>query len=134
MSERARSERGVAELECVIPILRVRNLADSLEHYVRVLGFKIDWEETDSMGSVSRDGRAIMLCQGSQGQPGTWVWIGVTDVVPLFEEYRAAGARLRLEPTNFPWAYEMQVEDPDGHVLRFGSEPLTDRPFGRFIG
>jgi hypothetical protein len=27
---------------------------------------------------------------------------------------------------NRPWAYEMQVEDPDGHVLRFGSEPLSE--------
>jgi len=26
-------------------------------------------------------------------------------------------------------AFEMQVEDPDGHVLRFGSEPKADRPF-----
>jgi hypothetical protein len=25
--------------------------------------------------------------------------------------------------------YEMHVEDPDGHVLRFGSEPMTDGPF-----
>ena len=23
-----------------------------------------------------------------------------------------------------PWAYEMKVTDPDGHVLRFGSEPM----------
>jgi hypothetical protein len=36
-----------------------------------------------------------------------------------------------LPPTNFPWALEMQVEDPDGNVLRIGSEPKTDRPFAR---
>lgn len=24
----------------------------------------------------------------------------------------------------------MQIEDPDGNVLRFGSEPKTDEPFG----
>jgi len=28
-----------------------------------------------------------------------------------------------MEPTNFPWAKEMHVEDPDGNVIRFGSEP-----------
>jgi hypothetical protein len=28
-----------------------------------------------------------------------------------------------LPPTNFPWALEMQVKDPDGNVLRIGSEP-----------
>jgi hypothetical protein len=40
-----------------------------------------------------------------------------------------SGARIRQEPENYSWAYEMQVEDPNGHVLRFGSEPLKDRPF-----
>ena len=35
-------------------------------------------------------------------------------------------ARFLHLPTNRPWAYEMQVVDPDGHVLRFGSEPRED--------
>jgi len=30
---------------------------------------------------------------------------------------------IRSEPANLPWALEMQVEDPDGNVLRFGSDP-----------
>jgi len=33
------------------------------------------------------------------------------------------GVSIRLEPTNYLWALEMHVEDPDGNVLRFGSEP-----------
>ncbi|HEU4753294.1 MAG TPA: VOC family protein, partial [Armatimonadota bacterium] len=83
-----------------------------------------DWGGSDAgMASVSQDGHALMLCEGEQGQPGTWVWIGVEDVEPLYAEYRARGARFRQEPTAYPWAYEMRVEDPDGHVLRFGSEP-----------
>jgi predicted enzyme related to lactoylglutathione lyase len=36
---------------------------------------------------------------------------------------KARGVKILLEPTNFPWALEFQVEDPDGNVLRFGSEP-----------
>ena len=113
--------------ECVIPILRVRSLAASIEHYVSVLGFTVDWQEPGAMGSVSRDRHAIMLCEGGQGNPGTWVWIGVEDVEPLHEEYRAKGAVIRLPPTDRPWAHEMQVEDPDGHVLRFGSDRKADR-------
>ena len=111
--------------ECIVPILRVENLRASLRYYVDVLGFKVDWggDEASEMASVSRDGHGIMLCQGGQGQPGTWVWIGVEDIEPLFGEYSRRGARVRLGPTNYPWAYEMQIEDPDGHVLRFGSEP-----------
>jgi hypothetical protein len=29
------------------------------------------------------------------------------------------------ETENFPWACEMRVGDPDGHVLRFGSDPKS---------
>ena len=38
-------------------------------------------------------------------------------------------AMIRTPPANRPWAYEMRVSDPDGHVLRFGSEPREDEPF-----
>lgn len=112
-------------VECIIPILRVTSVAASIRYYVDVLGFSVDWggENGSSFASVSRDGRAIMLCQGEQGQPGTWIWIGVENVEPLFAEYKARGVKFREQPTNYAWAYEMKIEDPDGHVLRFGSEP-----------
>jgi predicted lactoylglutathione lyase len=57
------------------------------------------------------------------------VWVGVEDVQALFEEYTGRGATIRHPPRNYAWAYEMTVEDPDGHVLRFGSEPRADLPF-----
>jgi uncharacterized glyoxalase superfamily protein PhnB len=75
------------------------------------------------MISVSRDGKSIMLCERGQGQPGTWLWIGVDDADALFAEFSAKGARIQSSPQNFSWAYEFAAEDPDGHVLRFGSEP-----------
>jgi predicted enzyme related to lactoylglutathione lyase len=122
MSQNKPSRNGV---ECIIPILRVANLAASIRFYVNVLGFQVDWGDgpESEMCSVSRDGRSIMLCQGDQGHRGTWVWIGVEDIEPLHAQLVAAGAKVVLEPTNFDWAYEFRIEDPDGHVLRFGSEP-----------
>lgn len=114
-------------IEGIVPILRVRALPDSLDHYVRVLGFRIDWQGP-FVGSVSRDGHAIMLCQGGQGNPGTWMWIGVRDVDALLAELETRGATIRMRPRNFPWAYEMHVEDADGHVLRFGCDTRDDRP------
>lgn len=69
----------------------------------------------------------------TRGKPGTWVWIGAEDIEPLFEEYRAKGAKVRHPPTNYSWAYEMQIEDPDGHVLRFGSEPKPELPIGEWL-
>jgi predicted enzyme related to lactoylglutathione lyase len=115
-------------VECVIPILRVERLDASVAYYVERLGFRVDWRDA-GMASVSRDGRAIMLCERAQGNPGTWVWIGVEDAAALHAELLASGAVIRRPPANFPWALETHVTDPDGHVLRFGSEPLSDRPF-----
>jgi len=119
--------------EGVTPILRVRSLAASIDYYVNVLGFKLDWEASGPSASVSRGRCHLFLCEGDQGNPGTWVWIGVGDCERLFEEYCAKGAKVRHPPTNYPWALEMQVEDPDGNVLRMGSQPKSDRPVGEWL-
>jgi predicted enzyme related to lactoylglutathione lyase len=112
--------------ECANPILNVADMARSLRYYVEVLGFtNAEWGG-DDFTCVSRDGAAIYLCEGDQGQPGTWVWIGVDDVECLHEEYKARGATVLHPPENFPWALEMKVRDPDGHVLRFGSDPKEE--------
>jgi predicted lactoylglutathione lyase len=112
----------MAKVENITPILRVENLDVSRRYYVETLGFSLDWD-AGAMISVSRDGCAIMLCERDQGQPGTWIWIGVDDADAFFAEFSAKGARVGNRPQNFPWAYEFGVEDPDGHVLRFGSDP-----------
>jgi predicted enzyme related to lactoylglutathione lyase len=127
------SDLARSKLEGSAPILRVRDMATRLRYYVDVLGFKnADWGSHE-FTCVTREVHAgIYLCQGGQGQPGTWVWIGAEDVETLYEEYKASGAKFRHPPQNYPWAYEMKVEDPDGHVLRFGSEPKTDLPFAEW--
>jgi predicted enzyme related to lactoylglutathione lyase len=105
------------------PILMVADMARSLHYYVEVLGFtNAEWGG-DDFTLVARDGAEIYLSQGDQGQPGTWVWIGVGDAEVLHEEYKAKGATILHAPEHFPWACEMKIGDPDGHVLRFGSEP-----------
>ena len=117
-----------------MPILRVGSLAPSLEYYVKVLGFKVDWQDPGIAASVSRGRCHIMLCEGDQGHAGGWVWIGVGAIEPLLEEYRTTGAKVRHAPTNYPWAYEMQIEDIDGNVLRMGAEPKDGVPMGRARG
>jgi predicted enzyme related to lactoylglutathione lyase len=111
------------------PILKITDMSVTLRYYVDVLGFENAEWGTDDFTHVARDNAGIYLCREGQGQAGTWVWIGVEDVEALHVEYKASGARIRHPPENYPWAYEMKVEDPDGHVLRFGSEPREDLPF-----
>jgi len=121
----------MAVIENVIPILRVRDVEASRRYYVGTLGFALEWD-ADGMIAVARDRKSIMLCEGGQGQPGTWLWIGVEDADAFFAEFSAKGAHIRSPLQNFAWAYEFQVEDPDGHVLRFGAEPKPGPPNGIF--
>jgi uncharacterized glyoxalase superfamily protein PhnB len=127
-----KSKLGESNFHAATPILRVRSHAVSLDYYVRVLGFIMAWNE-GGMASVSRGQCSLMLCEGHQGNPGTWVWIGVGDAEALFQEFSAKSAIIRLPPTNYRWALEFHVEDPDGHILRFGSEPETDKPFSEWV-
>jgi catechol 2,3-dioxygenase-like lactoylglutathione lyase family enzyme len=121
----------MAVIENVTPILSVRDIGASRRYYVETLGFALEWD-ADGMIAVARDRKSIMLCEGGQGQPGTWLWIGVEDADAFFAEFSAKGARIRSPPQNFSWAYEFQVEDPDGHVLRFGAEPKPGPTNGIF--
>jgi catechol 2,3-dioxygenase-like lactoylglutathione lyase family enzyme len=111
------------------PILNVSNLSRSVQYYTEVLGFRNAEWGGDDFTCVTRDDAAIYLSEGDQGTSGTWVWLGVEDVSALYEEYRVSGALIAHPPANYPWAYEMKVADPDGHVLRFGSGPRSDIPF-----
>jgi predicted enzyme related to lactoylglutathione lyase len=105
-------------------ILRVENMENSLRFYVDQLGFNnAPWGD-DSFTSVNRDGAGIYLCRGAQGRGGAWVWVGVEDAEKLHEELKARGVPILMPPANYAWALEFHVEDPDGNVLRFGSEPI----------
>lgn len=113
------------EFEGVTPILNVSNFAASMDYYVNQLGFskRWDWGDPPTFGCVARDKVSIFLCQGAQGQPGTWIMIFVEDVDALYADYQQRGAKVLQPPTNMPWqTREMHVEDPDRHRLRFGSD------------
>lgn len=113
------------KIEGIDPILNVKDLAVSREFYVNVLGFsEADWGKGGEFTCMTRDRGAIYMCENGQGQAGTWIWVGFDgDIHELHEMLKAKGAIIRMPPTNFPWALEMHVEDPDGHVLRFGTDP-----------
>ena len=127
------------QFECVVPILNVKNFAASMDYYVGKLGFtkKWDWGTPPTFGCVTRGKVEIFLCEGAQGHPGTWMSIFMEDVDALHEEYKRSGATIRLLPTNMPWGTrEMNVEDPDGHRFRMGSDatgPADEEGLKRFV-
>jgi catechol 2,3-dioxygenase-like lactoylglutathione lyase family enzyme len=117
-------------IENIAPVLYVKDMALTLSFYVDILGFKNAGWGDENFTSVNRDNTTLYLCKGGQGSPGTWVWIGFDgDIFSLHQNLLAKGVTIKLPPTNFSWAYEMQVEDPNGHVLRFGTDPADKEPF-----
>ena len=64
----------------------------------------------------------LYLCRQIQGRGGAWIWIGCDDARELHAELVSKGVPIRMAPKNFPWALEIHVEDPDGNVIRFGSQ------------
>ena len=116
-----------------LPILRVADLAASVTYYVDRLGFAVEWRD-GLAASVRRDRASIMLVAGDQGHAGTWLWLSTRDVDALYAEFGARGAMLRHPPTNLRWgSRECQVRDPDGHVLRFGSDLRAGEPMGEWL-
>ncbi len=113
-----------AEMSCPRPILTVADLAASTRYYREKLGFRLDWEygEPPDFASVSRGEAVLFKCQGCQGHPGAWSMVFTRDVDKLHEELRKRGATIQMAPKDQPWGMrEMQVRDPDGNVIRFGS-------------
>jgi predicted enzyme related to lactoylglutathione lyase len=125
---------GREVVENTIPVLAVADVEASIRFYRDMLGFKFDWSgggDTPQIASVSRDGHAIMIQRRDPSTPGC-VWIGIDGLVSLWERVRASGTVAVVQrPTNQPWALEIKIEDPDGNILWFGTEPLEGVPFGQ---
>jgi predicted enzyme related to lactoylglutathione lyase len=110
-------------VERIEPVLRVEDMQAALRFYVDVLGFEAaEWSGAEFAG-LSRDGGSLYLSLGDQGRGAAWVWIGVDAVEVVYERVKASGVPILMPPTDFDWAREMRLADPDGNVLRFGSEP-----------
>jgi len=117
-------------IENIQPILSVKDMNASRHFYKDILGFEeADWG-TDDFTSVNRDNSGIYLCRGGQGNPGTWLWVGFDgDIFQLHDQLKAKGVTIQQPPVNYSWALEMHIQDPDGHILRFGTDPDDSKPF-----
>ena len=117
-------------IENITPILNVKDMNLSRGFYIDLLGFtEAEWG-TDDFTCVIKDKSSIYLCHNAQGCKGIWLWVGFDgDIFALYDELKEKGVVIHQPPRNYTWALEMQVEDPDGHILRFGTEPDANEPY-----
>jgi uncharacterized glyoxalase superfamily protein PhnB len=129
------------EVWSIVPVLGARAVRASAEYYRDVLGFHLDPElgllgDAAGEGSVYallRRGGAEIHLQIRRQQEGERrrdpverdVYVRVADVSDLHSELVARGVHVAApSPTRYG-LWEIQVEDPNGHRLTFGSERPT---------
>jgi hypothetical protein len=115
-------------IERINPYLDVGDVSASIRYYVDVLDFDLYLELPD-FAIVEHGGHQIHICKRRDNHLPHRVWIGVEDVEVLFLHYNQNGARIKKEPNNYSWAYQIEVEDLDGNGLIIGSGPKHDLPF-----
>src|ERR1041385_4455644 len=115
--------------ECLMPILCVRDFREATNYYTKKLGFDLLWQwgKPPTFGCVALGPVKIFLCLKGQGQPGMWMSIFMDDVDAYYDRLRRTGADILSAPQDYPWGCrEMQVRDPNQHVIRF-SQGLPER-------
>lgn len=120
-------------MKSAIPILFVRDVPASAAFYRDRLGFGIDFlhGEPPFYGSVSRGDACLHLrCVHEPNFAELAVrevslilaTIEVSDVQPLFEEFRGRGVAFAQTPTKQNWGgTDFHMRDPDGNVISFVS-------------
>jgi len=105
------------------PILYSTDIKNSIKYYIEKLGFADSWVwgDTPDFGGVVKDNVEIFFCLMEQGKPGYWLTIVLDDVDEYYHSIKDKGAKILAAPENMQWSMrEMLVEDPDGHIIRFG--------------
>ena len=116
-------------------VLAVRNLKDSTQFYMDVLGFRRDFGDgTDGWSFLSRDNFKVMLGECADAMPASelgdhsyFVYLIVEGLDQLYDDVSGRGAQVISKPENKPWGLrEFGIRTPDGHRIMFG-EPIPAR-------
>ena len=111
------------------PILYSRDVKQSLKFYTEVLGFDDSWEwgSPTDFGGVVKNDVEIFFCLNGQGHPGTWVAIILDNVDDYYNQIKDKDVKIVVKPVDREWNMrEMLIEDPDGHIIRFGNRIECD--------
>lgn len=104
----------------VIPELPVNDVAETLNYYRDVLGYRIEGRQEDIFGSVLR-GKANIYFRKFDGRIApNRCYVCVDEVDELCRSFKANGARIIEEIENKPWGYrQFTLEDINGHLFYY---------------
>jgi catechol 2,3-dioxygenase-like lactoylglutathione lyase family enzyme len=111
------------------PILYSKDVTKSVDYYKNILGFDEGWvwDDEATFGGVVKGNVEIFFCKENQGNPGTWLAIILDNVDEYYNMIKDKGAKILFAPESKLWNMrEMLVEDPDGHMIRFGNRINCD--------
>jgi catechol 2,3-dioxygenase-like lactoylglutathione lyase family enzyme len=111
-------------MQHVIPALRITDYDESLDFYVRRLGFNIDWEHRFDAGypvfmQISKFGIQIYLSEhAGDCSVGGLVYFYVPDVDVWYEHCVNSGIVANYIPVNQEWGNrDFRITDPDGNKI-----------------
>jgi uncharacterized glyoxalase superfamily protein PhnB len=117
------------------PVLLVKNVVESAQHYRDALGFTFPklWGEPPSFVILRRDGMSLMLKQAddpahvlrywtvSEGLWNAYFWVSNADA--LHAEFVRNGAKIDYPVCDQPYGCrEFGVQDLDGYDIGFGQD------------
>ncbi len=127
----AREDRNVID---VAPVLLVNDIHRAVSFYTEKLGFTVNelHGEPPSFAMAMSNDKTIMLKQSAGGPrenaaslSGVWdVYLWVRDIDAVAETLRSAGVAIHRGPEKTPYGCtEIEIKDPDGHLIAFGFCP-----------
>jgi hypothetical protein len=121
-----RSRRANRELRRFCPIFPVRDLRAALDHYA-ALGFRTEpYAGGDFYGFANREGVGLHLHESTHYGDRAAAYLYVRDADALYAEWSTAGGRTEGVHTTDYGMREGSHTDPDGNVIRFGSDIAED--------
>jgi uncharacterized glyoxalase superfamily protein PhnB len=108
----------------VIPELPYADVREAAEWLCRAFGFRERLQIGDHRAQLVYEDGAVIVIQGEAGP--SHLLVRVEDADAHRAQAEAAGAKVRSEPTDWPYGErQYSAEDPGGHIWTF-SESIAD--------
>jgi uncharacterized glyoxalase superfamily protein PhnB len=108
----------------VIPELPYPDVREAAEWLCRAFGFRERLQIGDHRAQLVYEDGAVIVIEGEAGP--SHLLVRVEDADAHRAQAQAAGAKIRSEPTDWPYGErQYSAEDPGGHIWTF-SESIAD--------